>query len=104
VSLCISAINNKLNYLDSLLVEFYVLWVVHLGKILVNDQLEAQFFFLVCLFQLSTFFEQPRAHHQENQFINTKSVICHLHRVTYTRLCIDTINSPDDEHEVARNM
>ena len=25
------------------------------------------------------------------------------HRVTYTRCCIDTIDSPDDEHEVARN-
>jgi hypothetical protein len=24
--------------------------------------------------------------------------------VTYTRCCIDTINSSDDEHEVARNM
>jgi hypothetical protein len=28
----------------------------------------------------------------------------HLHRVTYTRSCIDTIDSADDEHEVARNM
>jgi hypothetical protein len=28
----------------------------------------------------------------------------HLHRVTYTRCCIDTIDSPDDKHEVARNM
>jgi hypothetical protein len=28
----------------------------------------------------------------------------HLHRVTHTRRCIDTIDSPDDEHEVARNM
>jgi len=24
--------------------------------------------------------------------------------VTYTRGCIDTIDSPDDEHKVARNM
>jgi len=24
--------------------------------------------------------------------------------VTYTRCCIDTIDSPDDEHGVARNM
>jgi len=24
--------------------------------------------------------------------------------VTYTRCCIDTIDSPDDEHKVARNM
>jgi len=29
---------------------------------------------------------------------------CHLHRVTYTRCRIDTINSPDDEHMSARNM
>ena len=28
----------------------------------------------------------------------------HRHRETYTRCCIDTIDSPDDEHEVARNM
>ena len=28
----------------------------------------------------------------------------HLHRVTYTRCCIDTVDSPDDEHEFARNM
>jgi len=28
----------------------------------------------------------------------------HRHRVTYTTGCIDTIDSPDDEHGVARNM
>ena len=28
----------------------------------------------------------------------------HLRRVTYTRCCIDTIDSPDDEHKVARYM
>ena len=28
----------------------------------------------------------------------------HLHSVTYTRSCIDTINSPDDEHCAARYM
>jgi hypothetical protein len=28
----------------------------------------------------------------------------HLHRVTSTRCCIDTIGSPDDEHKVAWNM
>jgi hypothetical protein len=28
----------------------------------------------------------------------------HLHRVTYTRCCIDTIDSPNDEHKVAWNM
>jgi hypothetical protein len=121
--------------------------------VLVNDQLDAQFFFLICLFQSSTRFEQPHVHHQENQLcqynvwymslcvggclvcrsflliirrincINTTSymslcvggrLVCrsfltcipdsHLHRVTYTRRCVDTIDFPDDEHEVARNM
>jgi len=28
----------------------------------------------------------------------------HLNRVTYTRYFINTIDSPDDEHKVARNM
>jgi len=28
----------------------------------------------------------------------------HLHRVTYIRCRIDTINSPDDGHMVARNV
>jgi len=28
----------------------------------------------------------------------------HVHRMTYTRGRIDTIDSPDDEHLVARNM
>jgi len=47
--------------------------------------------------------------------INTTTGICHSvsvtvscaghrHSVIYTRCCIDTIDSPDDEHEVARNM
>jgi len=79
------------------------------------------------LFQFSTFFEQPRAHHQENQLYQYNiwcmsvcvgdGFVCrsernfptctqngHIHRVTYTTCCIYTIDSPDDEHEVARNM
>ena len=28
----------------------------------------------------------------------------HVHRVTYARCRIDKIDSPDDEHMVARNM
>jgi hypothetical protein len=46
---------------------FYVLLTLHLGIILANDQLDAQFFFLICLLQSSACFEQSRAHHQENQ-------------------------------------
>jgi len=45
---------------------FYVLLTVHLGIILVNDQLDAQFFFRICLSQISTCFEHSRAHCQEN--------------------------------------
>jgi hypothetical protein len=45
---------------------FYVLLTVHLGIIFANNQLDAQFLFHVCLFLLSTCFEQPCAHHQEN--------------------------------------
>ena len=38
----------------------------HLGITLVNDQLDAQFFyFIIRLLQSSTCFEQCRAHHQE---------------------------------------
>jgi hypothetical protein len=46
--------------------EFYVLLTVHLGSVLVNNQLDAQLFFRVYLFQFSTCLEHPCAHHQEN--------------------------------------
>jgi len=83
--------------------------------------------FYMYLFRFSICFEQPCAHHQESQFYQNNiwymsvcvgdSPVCrsgsslqscipdgHLHRLTYTRCCIDTIDSPDDEHKVARNM
>jgi hypothetical protein len=44
--------------------ELYVFLTVHLGIILVNDQLDAGFVFFICLFQSSTCFEQPRAYRQ----------------------------------------
>jgi len=40
---------------------------LHLFSVLVDNQLDAQFFFLIYLFQFSTCFEHPCAHHQENQ-------------------------------------
>ena len=70
-------------------------------------------------FHFSTCFKQPRAQHQENQLYQYNlwymslcvgdRFVCrpagtqngHQHRVTYTRGCIDTIDSSDDEHEVA---
>ena len=45
----------------------YILLTVHLGSFLVNNQIGAQFFFHIYLFQFSTCFEHPCAHHQENQ-------------------------------------
>jgi len=85
--------------------------------------------FRVCLFLFSICFGQPCAHHQENwlyqydiwymplcidgvqvwmrlRLIQTCTPNGHLCRVTYiyTRCRIDTINSPDDGHMVARNM
>ena len=45
---------------------FDVLLTVHLSITLVNDQLDAQFFyFIIRLLESSTCFEQRRAHHQE---------------------------------------
>jgi len=44
---------------------FYIFLTVHLGTILVNNQLDA-LFQCIYLFHFSTCFEQPSAHHQEN--------------------------------------
>ena len=68
--------------------EFYVFLTVYLGIILVNNQLDAQYFFVYVYFNS----------------IQTCTPDGHLHRVTYTRCRIDTIDSPDDEHMGARNM
>jgi len=40
---------------------------VHLGTVLVNNQLGALFNVFIYLFHFSACFEQPSAHHQENQ-------------------------------------
>jgi len=37
-------------------------------------------------------------------FIQTCTLDGHLHRVTYSRFRINTIDFPDDEHRGARNM
>jgi hypothetical protein len=55
-------------------------WVIfNENWFLVNDQLDAQFFSMY-LFQLSTCFEQPRAHDQENQL--------YQHNIWYMSLCV----------------
>jgi hypothetical protein len=101
---------------------FYISLTVHLGIILVNNELDA-LFQCIYLFHFSTCFEQPSAHHQENQsyqyiiwYVSMcvgECLVCqsggtgiqdsHLQTVIHTRWCIDTIDSPDDEHWVARN-
>ena len=46
-----------------------VLLTVHLSITLVNDQLDAQIFYIIIrLLQSSTCFEQSRAHHQDVKF------------------------------------
>jgi len=40
-------------------------------KLLVGDQLDVKFFYVIDLFQSSTCFEQTCAHHQEVNYINT---------------------------------
>jgi len=45
---------------------FFVLLTLHFNITLANDQLDTQFiYFIICLLQSSTCFEQRRAHHQE---------------------------------------
>jgi len=93
--------------------DFYVLLIVHLGIIFVNNQLDAQFFFTYVYF----YYLHVSGSHvpiiRRSNCINTTSgiddgLVCtsngHLYRVTYTRCRIDTINSPDDRHMAARNM
>ena len=55
-------------------------WSLHLGIILVNDQLDAQFFFRICLFQISACFEHSCDHHLENQF--------YQYNIWYMSLCV----------------
>ena len=83
-----------------------------------NNQLDAQFFFLYLFIPILYMFRAISAHHQESQLYQYNlrymslyvgnGVVCrshrHLHRVTYTRGCINTIDTPDDENLIAQNM
>jgi hypothetical protein len=97
---------------------------VHLGIILVNDQLDAQFFFFYMFISILYMFRATSCSSSGESVVSIQRLVyvtlckwpssmqvrkaClldgHLHIVAYTRRCIDTIDSPDDEHEVARNM
>jgi hypothetical protein len=48
-----------------MITKFYILLTVHLGIVLVNNQLDT--LFSMYLFHFSTCFDQPSAQHQENQ-------------------------------------
>ena len=99
--------------------------------ILVNNQLDAQFFPYMFISILYMFRATMCSSSGESVCINATFDICHsmqvtvwyagmdrtpccsihtcipighLHRVTYTKCCIDTTDSPDDEHMVARNI
>jgi hypothetical protein len=59
------------------LVKFYILVTVHLGIILINNQLDAQHF-CIYLFRFSTCFEQLCTHHQESQLYQYNARITEL--------------------------
>jgi len=111
--------------------EFYVLLTVHLGLVLVSNQLDAQFFFSYMFISILYMFRAPlcsssgesivlirhlvyvnyvgdrlvcRSGWNCSSSIQTCTLDGHLHRVTYTKCRINTIYSPDDEHSGARNM
>ena len=81
---------------------FNVPLTVHLGIILVNNQLDALFFQCIYLFRFSICFEQHSAHHQENRIVLMHHLV-YVTRcrwllampvrkfLTYTRCCTDTI-------------
>jgi len=88
---------------------------------LVNNQLDAQFFFLYLFIPVLYMFRAIKCSSSGESIVSIRPLVyvtlcrwpcgmhtCithdHLQRVTYTRSLIDTIDSPDDEHLIARNM
>jgi len=69
----------NINDFYRLIFYIYILLTVHLVTILVNNQLDA-LFQCTCLFHFSTYFEQPSAHHQENQ--------TYQYIIWYVSLCV----------------
>ena len=64
---------------DLVIPKFYIFWQCISVWFLVNDQLDARFF-SIYLFQFYACFEQPRAHHQENQM--------YQYNIWYMSLCV----------------
>ena len=82
---------------------------------------ESQFFFLYLFIPILYMFRATKCSSSGESVVSTQPLVyvtvcrwpcgmhsCiphgHLHSVAYTRGLIDTIDSPDDEHLVARNM
>jgi hypothetical protein len=106
------------------LLVFFVRFVdLHLGSILVNNQLDAQFFFSYIFIPVFYMFRAPLSSSTRESIAlirclvyvtlcrwPSRAQVCsctldgHLHRFTYTRLRSNTIDSPDDEHRGARSM
>jgi hypothetical protein len=108
--------SQHIKYLCSL---FYILVTVHLGLILINNQPDVQFLLYIFISVLYMFRANLCSSSGESivQYNIWYMSLCregrnfptcipdgHLHRLAYTRCCIDTTDSPDDEHKVARNM
>ena len=88
--------------------------------VLVNNQLDAQFFFSCMFIPILYMFRELMCSSSGELIVSIHLVfvtvcrwpsgvqICtpdgHLHTVTYTRCPFNIINSPDDEHMSARNM
>jgi len=99
---------------------------VHLVIIFVNNELDAQFFFIYVYFYSLDVSDNHMFIIRRINCINMIYGLCyfaymtvlyegllfiqicvpdgHLHTVTYTRFRIDTVNSPDNGHIAVRNM
>ena len=62
--------------------KFCISLTVHLGIILVNNQLDA--LFSMYLFHFSTCFDQPSAHHQENRIVSIHHLVYHFIIIQYS--------------------
>jgi hypothetical protein len=101
----------------------YSCFVMFITVILVNDQLDAQLF-LYMFISILYMFRADSCSSSGESIVSIQHLTCvtlcndrlacrlgnsfptcildgHLRSVTHTRCCIDTIDSPDDEHEFA---
>ena len=94
--------------------EFYVLLTVHLIKIFVNNQFDAQFFFLYLFIPLLYMFRTTMCSSSGESIVSIRPLVyvtirrwpcgMQVQMELQFHLNLDTIDSPDDEHMVARNM